>query len=71
MPSPMNRNTYLGFVVSFFSVVLTVVLMSDFRTGVEDVPELFSAGLRSFADIGMWLFYLPAQVLITLSGRKN
>ena len=56
---------------ALFSAGLILFLCCDICVGVHNVPELFSAGLRSFADIGMWLFYLPAQVLITLSGRKN
>ncbi len=55
---------------TLFSVGLILFLCCDICVGVHNVPELFPAGLRSFADIGMWLFYLPAQVLITLSGRK-
>ena len=55
---------------ALFSAGLILFLCCDICVGVHNVPELFPAGLRSFADIGMWLFYLPAQVLITLSGRK-
>ena len=55
---------------TLFSVGLILFLCCDICVGVHNVPELFPAGLRSFADVGMWLFYLPAQVLITLSGRK-
>ena len=25
----------------------------------------------AFAQVGMWLFYLPGQVLLVLSGRKE
>ena len=55
---------------ALFSVGLILFLCCDACVGIHNVPELFPAGLRSFADVGMWLFYLPAQVLITLSGRK-
>ena len=53
-----------------FSVGLMLFLCCDICVGVHNAPELFPAGLGSFADIGMWLFYLPSQVLITLSGMK-
>ena len=54
-----------------FSVGLMLFLCCDICVGVHNAPELFPAGLVSFTDIGMWLFYLPSQVLITLSGRKD
>ena len=34
-------------------------------------PELFPGWLAAFAQVGMWLFYLPGQVLLVLSGRKE
>ncbi|MGM9575718.1 MAG: lysoplasmalogenase family protein [Oscillospiraceae bacterium] len=55
---------------ALFSAGLILFLCCDICVGVHNAPELFPAGLSSFADIGMWLFYLPSQVLITLSGRK-
>ena len=39
--------------------------------GVHNQPELFPGWLAAFAQVGMWLFYLPGQVLLVLSGRKK
>lgn len=52
-----------------FSLGLILFLCCDICVGVHNAPELFPEMLRGFADVGMWLFYLPAQVLITLSGK--
>lgn len=35
------------------------------------LPVVDTGPLFSFAQVGMWLFYLPSQVLITLSVRKK
>ena len=35
------------------------------------LPVVDTEPLFSFAQAGMWLFYLPSQVLITLSVRKK
>ncbi len=54
-----------------FSAGLILFLCCDICVGIHNEPELFPLALGSFADYGMWLFYLPAQVLITLSGGKR
>ena len=43
-------------------------LMCDMLVAVSQFPSLFPAPLSSVAQVGMWLFYLPGQVLIVLSG---
>ena len=42
--------------------------MCDMLVAVSQFPSLFPAPLSSVAQVGMWLFYLPGQVLIVLSG---
>ena len=37
--------------------------------GIFQSPGLLPPALERFASLGMWLFYLPGQVLIVLSGR--
>ncbi len=51
-----------------FALGLTLFVCCDLCVGVFNVPGLFPAALFSFARVGMWLFYLPSQVLIALSG---
>lgn len=51
-----------------FSAGLVLFLCCDICVGGWNVPWLLSRGAVEFARVGMWLFYLPAQVLITLSG---
>lgn len=53
-----------------FSLGLILFLFCDVCVGVHNVQGVFPAWLSGFADIGMWMFYLPGQVLITLSGRR-
>lgn len=48
-----------------FAVGLTLFVCCDICVG------LFNLGiLYSFASVGMWLFYLPSQVLIVLSAKE-
>lgn len=47
---------------------LLLFLCCDICVGIRNVPALFPLRLVRFADIGMWLFYLPGQVLLVLSG---
>lgn len=54
-----------------FAWGLTLFLCCDLCVGLYNQPELVSRQLYSFARVGMWLFYLPAQVLIVLSGRPD
>ena len=51
-----------------FSLGLLLYLMCDMLVAVSQFPSLFPAPLSSVAQVGMWLFYLPGQVLIVLSG---
>ena len=51
-----------------FFLGLVLFFCCDLCVGVHNAPGLFPVGLTAFARVGMWLFYLPAQVLITLSG---
>lgn len=54
-----------------FSAGLTLFLCCDLCVGVFNQPGLFPQTLDAFARVGMWLFYLPAQVLIALSGLPD
>ena len=54
-----------------FSVGLWLFLLCDVCVGIRNQPELFPGWLAAFAQVGMWLFYLPGQVLLVLSGRKG
>ena len=51
-----------------FSLGLALFLCCDLCVGAFNQPDMVSGGVYSFVQVGMWLFYLPAQVLITLSG---
>ena len=51
-----------------FSLGLLLYLMCDMLDAVTLFPSLFPPPLSSVAQVGMWLFYLPGQVLIVLSG---
>ena len=50
-----------------FALGLTLFVGCDLCVGIRNVPALFPAALSEFARVGMWLFYLPSQVLIALS----
>lgn len=50
-----------------FAVGLTLFIGCDVCVGAFNSPGLIPAGLYRFAAVGMWLFYLPSQVLIALS----
>lgn len=54
-----------------FTAGLFLFLCCDLCVGVYNVPGLFPAGWYAFARVGMWLFYLPAQVLIARSGEEE
>ena len=53
-----------------FCIGLALFLCCDICVGVFNLPQLSGTQAYSFATVGMWLFYLPAQVLIVLSGRR-
>ncbi len=51
-----------------FALGLTLFILCDTCVGIFNMGSLMPAGLYAFASIGMWLFYLPSQVLISLTG---
>lgn len=54
-----------------FSLGLWLFLCCDVCVGLFQSPELASPAVGAFVQVGMWLFYLPAQVLIALSGANH
>lgn len=54
-----------------FSAGLMLFLCCDLCVGVFNQPDLFPNSWYLFVTIAMWLFYLPAQVLIVLSGLPD
>lgn len=57
-----------------FALGLTLFVGCDLCVGAFNSPGLVSPALWQFARVGMWLFYLPSQVLIALSslpGKEN
>jgi len=47
---------------------LALYLCCDLWVGVYNLPQLFPPALYAAASVCMWLFYLPGQVLLVLSG---
>lgn len=60
-----------GFRSRLFSTGLILFLCCDLCVGVFNQPNLFPDSWYLFATVAMWLFYLPAQVLIVLSGLTD
>ncbi len=54
-----------------FALGLTFFLLCDTCVGIFNLGAAMPVGLYAFASIGMWLFYLPSQVLISLSGLAD
>ena len=58
-----------------FGLGLLLFVGCDLCVGLHNLaaflPVVDTGPLFSFAQVGMWLFYLPSQVLITLSVRKK
>lgn len=58
-----------------FSAGLVLFVCCDLCVGLQNLsaflPVSGHGGLFAFARVGMWLFYLPSQVLITLSAGKK
>jgi TRAP-type C4-dicarboxylate transport system permease small subunit len=54
-----------------FAWGLVLFLCCDLCVGVFNQSALFSDALYAAAKFGMWLFYLPGQVLIALSGLPD
>lgn len=53
-----------------FSIGLWLFLCCDVCVGLFQNPQLVPPAVSAFVSVGMWLFYLPAQVLIALSGAN-
>ena len=51
-----------------FGIGLLLFACCDLCVGIYNSPGLAPEPLYAFARIGMWLFYLPSQVLIVCSG---
>ena len=67
----VNACQALSLSMPLFAWGLWLFLLCDMCVGVHNQPELFPGWLAAFAQVGMWLFYLPGQVLLVLSGRKE
>ncbi len=50
-----------------FALGLTLFILCDTCVGIFNLGSVMPADLYAFAAIGMWLFYLPSQVLISLT----
>ena len=50
-----------------FAAGMWLFLLCDVCVGLRNQPSLLP-GLAGAAQVGMWLFYLPGQVLLVLSG---
>lgn len=64
----------LGHAFRGFSVGLFLFLCCDLCVGLQNLSAWFPAAggpLVDFARVGMWLFYLPSQVLIALSVERK
>lgn len=51
-----------------FAIGLALFFCCDICVGIHNVPAVGGPAFRRFADIAMWGFYLPGQVLIRTSG---
>ncbi len=54
-----------------FFAGLCVFLCCDICVGLHNIPDRIPDWLHRAADIGMWTFYLPSQVMLVLSGRER
>lgn len=54
-----------------FFAGLCVFLCCDICVGLHNMPLELPERLREAVDIGMWIFYLPSQVMIVLSGKER
>lgn len=64
----------LGLPYGTFGVGLLLFLCCDLCVGLQNLSAWFPAAggpLLEFARVGMWLFYLPSQVLISLSIKRK
>ena len=51
-----------------FAVGLCLFLCCDLCVAAYQFPQMLPQAVFEFVRVGMWLFYLPGQVLIALSG---
>ncbi|MCC8141141.1 MAG: lysoplasmalogenase [Lachnospiraceae bacterium] len=63
--------TYGKNVPRLFALGLTLFVCCDICVGLYNLYWLLPDGLYAFTRIGMWMFYLPSQVLIALSMIKG
>ena len=54
-----------------FALGLSLFVCCDICVGIWNTQALFPDALCQFARVGMWLFYLPSQVLIALSSLPS
>ena len=53
------------------AVGLTLLLCCDVCVGLHNLSGPVPAAVTAFADVGMWLFYLPSQVCVALSAAPE
>ncbi len=63
--------TYGKNVRRLFAIGLTLFVCCDICVGLYNLYWMLPDGLYAFTRIGMWMFYLPSQVLIALSMVKR
>ncbi len=54
-----------------FFAGLCVFLCCDICVGLHNMRAQLPDWMRRAADIGMWTFYLPSQVMLVLSGKER
>jgi hypothetical protein len=74
--SQLLINTVLAWTLSgrrgrLFAFGLTLFVCCDLCVGAFNSPGLVPDQFYAFAAVGMWLFYLPSQVLIALSAAPE
>ncbi len=70
--SQLLINTFLAWSLPgrrwrLFALGLSLFVLCDLCVGIHNTYGMFPSQLYHFSSYGMWLFYLPSQVLITLS----
>lgn len=60
--------SFAGKLPPIFCFGLLLFLFCDICVGIDNAPELFPAAIRNPVNYMIWVFYLPGQVLLTLSG---
>ncbi len=63
--------TYRGKMRILFALGITLFVLCDTCVGLYNLYWILPDGLYEFTRIGMWMFYLPSQVLISLSMLKQ